>query len=148
MLKVKPQGRAEFFPYALSMHRSSESGRTCVFLPAPPLYLLWGPELVTQSLWALISPSKKENNHPCFTAPTDVVRIKGDVGLRSMKGIKYNIGAYDYTPSSWGQERYTLPLPPTSLEAPSRQGSLYLLSLAPQCWVCGRGPVMVVEFIF
>ena len=100
MLKVKPQDELSFSYMHLSMDQQPRvggvvgagGGPSCVLLPALPLYLLWVPELVTQTLWGLISSSKKENSYPCFPLPKTVVRIKGDVELRSMKDIRYNIG--------------------------------------------------------
>lgn len=151
MLKVKPQASWVSHTRTCLWISSPElmGGRgCCVLLPALPLYLLWGPGLVTQSPRGLISSSKKESNYPCFPLPKTVVRIKGDVELRTVRYIRYSIGT---TPSSWGQERCTFPLPPTSQEAPSTQGalphsSLYLLSLALQYWLHGNCPVIAVEF--
>lgn len=76
--------------------RAAAQGRgTCIFLPNLPLCLLWCHELVTWPLWVLIFSSENENHRHPPTSSKDVVKVKGCVELKSMKGIKYNIDMCD-----------------------------------------------------
>lgn len=99
LLKVKPQGRGWVSPVRLTYRLARAAGRlgpclssssATVSSPAPR-----AGHLVSLGVNFFFLLLTMRTNIPLSPPPKDMVGVKGDVGLTSMKGIKYDKDVQD-----------------------------------------------------